>query len=121
VNEIAVIQGPPGIRYEVTWGRTRMNSKTYIARVYECGDGGSMQLWACSHKHPIQAAAVACGWDWAVPYAEQQIAHHAEIVAEMTPENLLNALRQALPGVTSVTFSGEPGTGERTYDLRRPG
>lgn len=54
------IQGPPGIRYEATWGRKRSKAATFIGRVYEQVDGGGMQLWACDHKHATRAEAHAC-------------------------------------------------------------
>jgi hypothetical protein len=71
-----LVPGPPGIRYEATWGRKTVKSKTFIGRVYERVEGGGMQLWACDHKHLSQAEALDCAVAQAKVIAAQALADY---------------------------------------------
>jgi hypothetical protein len=114
-----VIPGPPGIVYEATWGRKRVNSATFISRVFEREEGGGMELWHCDHKHPSRAIAADCARAMAHEIAQRAVSAHQETLAAMGSLNLREALRDLLPGVESVTFANSDGTDVRTYDLRQ--
>jgi hypothetical protein len=113
-----VIPGPPGIAYEATWGRKRVNSATFIARVFERELSGGMELWHCDHKHPSKATAADCARVMAHEVATRAMAEYRKVLAAMDTLSLTAALRELLPDVESVTVTNDDGTDARTYDLR---
>lgn len=112
------IPGPPGIVYEATWGRKRVNSATFISRVFEREEGGGMELWHCDHQHPSRATAADCARVEAHLIAQKAVLEYTENRIAMDPESLRRALGELLPGVSSVTFTDADGAHTRTYGLR---
>lgn len=71
-----MIAGPPGIRYEASWGRRppRKSTSWWAGVVHERADGGGMELWHCEHRHATEREALDCAVNWAKTKAAGELA-----------------------------------------------